>query len=260
MATYGIIPARMASSRLPGKMLLAETGKPLIWYAWNVARQSLQLDDVIIATDSPEIADVCRAFGARVEMTGEHVCGTDRISEVVQKSLPDADTVVNIQGDEPELDPEVINVVVQTLHNHPNVEMATAATPIQSLATLNDRACVKVVRSADGRALYFSRLPVPFSRDVPAEVLFGGEGEAAGYSESPWLLHLGIYAYRRNFLVAFSQMPASRLERLESLEQLRALECGASIQVAVVRHRSLGIDTAEDYARFVERQKKVGSG
>ncbi len=237
-------------------MLLTETGKPLIWYAWDAAKRSSSLDHVIIATDSQEIADVCRGFGARVEMTGEHVCGTDRIAEVVQKSLSDADVVVNIQGDEPELDPAMIDRVVKALREHPQVEMATLATPIMSLATLNDRSCVKVVRTVDGRALYFSRLPVPFSRDVPAEVLFGGEDADAGYTESPWLLHLGIYAYRRDFLVAFSQMPASRLERLESLEQLRALECGAAIQVAIVRHRSIGIDTADDYARFVERQSR----
>lgn len=260
MPTFGIIPARMESSRLPGKMLLNDTGKPLIWYAWDVARRASQLDEVIIATDSLEIANVCREFGARVEMTGQHVCGTDRIAEVVQRSLPDADIVVNIQGDEPELEPNVIDRVVTTLREHPHAEMATLATPIQSLATLNDRSCVKVVRAADGRALYFSRLPIPFSRDVPAEVLFGGEDEAAGYTESPWLLHLGIYAYRRDFLVAFSQMPASRLERLESLEQLRALESGAEIQVAIVRHRSIGIDTADDYARFVERQKRARGG
>jgi 3-deoxy-manno-octulosonate cytidylyltransferase (CMP-KDO synthetase) len=237
-------------------MLLAETGKPLIWYAWDAAKRASQLNEVIIATDSSEIADACREFGARVEMTGEHVCGTDRIAEVVQKSLPDAEIVVNIQGDEPELSPDAINLVAKTLTDHPKVEMATLASPIQSLATLNDRSCVKVVRAADGRALYFSRLPIPFSRDVPPEVLFSGQDAKSGYSESPWLLHLGIYAYRREFLIAYSQMPASRLERLESLEQLRALECGASIQVAVVRHRSIGIDTADDYARFVERQAR----
>jgi 3-deoxy-manno-octulosonate cytidylyltransferase (CMP-KDO synthetase) len=253
--TLGIIPARIASSRLPRKLLLRDTGKPLIQYAWEAASRASSLGDVLIATDSDEIAQVARGFGARVEMTGDHPSGSDRIAEVVRRVGGDADVVVNIQGDEPELDPAVINRLVDALHAHPQVEMATLATPIQSMAVLMDLSCVKVVCAADGRALYFSRLPIPFYRDGRPEDLLAADDEAGRYSRSPWLLHLGIYAYRREFLLAFTKFPRSKLEQLESLEQLRALESGASIHVEVVPHRSVGIDTADDYARFVERQR-----
>jgi 3-deoxy-manno-octulosonate cytidylyltransferase (CMP-KDO synthetase) len=255
MKTIGMIPARLESSRLHRKLLLSETGKPLIQYAWENASRAETLNEVCIATDSEEIAEAARGFGARVEMTRDHTSGSDRIAEVVRRAFPDADLIVNVQGDEPEVDPATIDRLTRSLMAHERVEMATLATPIHSVTTLEDRSCVKVVCAADRRALYFSRLPVPFSRDVPPEVLLDRRGEGAMYGESPWLLHLGLYAYRRPFLLAFTDMPPSRLERLESLEQLRALEAGASIHVEIVPHRSVGIDTADDYARFVERQK-----
>ena len=294
MRTYGIIPARLGSSRLHRKMLLAETGKPLIQYAWEAASRAKSLSEVLIATDSEEIAGVARGFGARVELTGDHPSGSDRIAEVVRRACGDAEIIVNVQGDEPEVDPAVIDRLAESLRSHPHVEMATLAAPIQSIAVLEDRSCVKVVRAADGRALYFSRLPIPFYRDGRPEDLMredfgfssldsgidddGSEEPATTRPEisnlkseipnpeskiqnrtsripsSPWLLHIGLYAYRREFLLAFTQMPQSRLERLESLEQLRALEAGASIHVEVVPHRTVGIDTADDYARFVARQ------
>ena len=276
--TYGIIPARLASSRLPGKMLLADTGQPLIQYAWEAACRADTLDEIIIATDSQEIADAGRAFGAQVEMTGNHPSGGDRIAEVVRRSCTDAEIVVNLQGDEPEVDPAAIDRVVTLLRARPDVEMATLATPIHDMATLLDRSCVKVVCAADGRALYFSRLPVPCYRDGdPADLLsrlpdgvqaaidapnddtdpddFAVHPRIPTLNSSPWLLHLGIYAYRPAFLLAMTQMPQSQLERLESLEQLRALEAGASILVGVVAHRAAGIDTAEDYRQFVARQR-----
>lgn len=269
--TIAIIPARLTSSRLPGKMLLADTGKPLIQYAWEAAKRAKSLDEVMIATDSPEIAEAARRFGARVEMTGEHPSGGDRIAEVVRRCGQDAEIVVNLQGDEPEMSPESIDRLVDSLRRRPDIEMATLATPILDMATLMDRSCVKVVCAADGRALYFSRLPIPFYRDGDPAALFRqrsavsdqpsavGELEDASYEGSPWLLHLGIYAYRKDFLLAITQMPQSRLEKLESLEQLRALDAGASILVSVVKHRSVGIDTSEDYARFVERQRNVSA-
>ncbi len=165
MKTYGIIPARLQSTRLPRKLLLAETGKPLLQYAWEAARRAKSLDDVLIATDSEEIAVVCRGFGARVELTGEHPSGTDRIAEVVRRSCPDAGLVVNLQGDEPEMDASAIDRLVEAMQKRPEIEMATLATPITSAVMLEDRACVKVVCAADGRALYFSRLPIPCYRD-----------------------------------------------------------------------------------------------
>lgn len=256
MSTIGIIPARLQSSRLPGKMLLRESGKPLIQYAWEVAKQARLLDEVIIATDSEEIAAVARGFGALVSLTGEHPSGSDRIAEVVRRDRPDATLIVNIQGDEPELEPSVIDDLVAAMQSRSDVEMGTLATPIESVAVLLDTSCVKVVCTADGRALYFSRLPIPFYRDGQPSDLISPEGELAAYQKSPWLLHLGIYAYQPAFLMAMTQMPRSRLEQMENLEQLRALEAGASILVKTVSHRSVGIDTAADYAAFLERQKR----
>lgn len=254
-SAIGIIPARMQSSRLPGKMLLRETGKPLIQYAWEAASNSQSLSDVIIATDSPEIAATCEKFGARVALTGDHPSGTDRIAEVVKSAGLVADLIINVQGDEPELDPSCIDQLVQAMERSPGMEMGTLGTPITSLAMLQDTGCVKIVRAADGRALYFSRLPIPFYRDGEPSELLSPVGEDAHVRQSPWLLHLGIYAYQPVFLLALTQMPPSRLEQLEKLEQLRALEAGASILVEVVHHRSVGIDTSADYAAFVERMK-----
>ncbi|MCA8998576.1 MAG: 3-deoxy-manno-octulosonate cytidylyltransferase [Planctomycetaceae bacterium] len=251
----GLIPARLQSSRLPGKMLLAETGKPLIQYAWEAATRAKLLNEVIIATDSPEIAEAATGFGARVSLTGDHPSGSDRIAEAVQRDCSGASLIVNVQGDEPELDPQSIDVLIEAMHSRPDVEMGTLAVPIDSLATLQDTGCVKVVCAADGRALYFSRHPIPFYRDGTPSDLLSPDEETAHLVKSPWLLHLGIYAYRPEFLLAFTQMPPSRLEQLERLEQLRALEAGASILVKTVSHRSVGIDTAADYAAFVERQK-----
>lgn len=253
MRIYGIIPARLQSSRLPRKILLDKTGKPLIQHTWEAACRSRLLTDVIVATDSTEIADTVRQFGGRCEMTGEHPSGTDRIAEVARKHCLDAELLVNIQGDEPEIDPASIDVLVQTLGDHPIAQMATLATAITSRGQLDDPSCTKVVCAAGGRALYFSRCPIPHCRDRDTDELFQLAEQSS--IASPWLLHLGVYAYRRDFLLALTELPASRLEELEKLEQLRALEAGASIQVTVVEHRSVGIDTPDDYARFVERHR-----
>jgi 3-deoxy-manno-octulosonate cytidylyltransferase (CMP-KDO synthetase) len=247
MRVYGIIPARLQSSRLPRKLLLADTGKPLLQYTWEQACRSKSLAAVIVATDSDEIAQTVREFGGRVEMTGEHPSGTDRVAEVVRRSCPHAQIVVNIQGDEPEIDPSHIDLLVKTLTDHPNCEMSTLATPITSRRELDDHSCNKVVCADDGRALYFSRSTIPYVRDALWDELL--------QTNSPWLLHLGLYAYRSEFLLKLSNLPPSRLERLEKLEQLRVLEMGANIQVAVVQQRSVGIDTPDDYARFIERMR-----
>lgn len=248
MAVYGIIPARLQSTRLPRKLLLAETGRTVLEYTWAAASRATSMSQVIIAADSDEIANVATSFGARCEMTGEHPSGTDRIAEVAKRSCPDGDIFVNIQGDEPEIDPANIDAVVKALQDCPSAKMSTIGTPMKTLEQVRATSCVKVVRASDGRALYFSREPIPHCRDRdPAEILA---------NEHPWMLHIGIYAYRRDFLLELTKMPPSRLEKLEKLEQLRALEAGARIQVAVVDHRSVGIDTPEDYARFVERCRR----
>jgi 3-deoxy-manno-octulosonate cytidylyltransferase (CMP-KDO synthetase) len=245
MKVYGIIPARLQSTRLPRKLLLAETGKTVLEYTWRSALQASSLSHLIIAADSDEVAAAVTAFGGRCELTGEHPSGTDRIAEVAGRCCPDGDIFVNIQGDEPEINPANINAVVQALIDCPSAQMATIGTPMKTMEQVQALSCVKVVRGVDGRALYFSRAAIPFCRDRdPDEIL---------ESEHPWTLHIGIYAYRRDFLFELTKLPPSPLEKLEKLEQLRALEAGARIQVAIVEHRSVGIDTPEDYARFVER-------
>lgn len=252
MSVIGLIPARLESSRLPRKLLLDQTGKPLIQHTWEAACSVGSIDDVIVATDSPEIAAAVREFGGRAEMTGEHQSGSDRIAEVVRRCCSDAELVLNLQGDEPEIKPADIDYLIDTLRTHPHVEMATLATPIDDPLVLNDPACVKVVRAADGRALYFSRASIPHARDgLPEDWL----REQPYAIEAPWLLHIGVYAYRTEFLLAYTKWPTGRLEQLEKLEQLRALEAGAAIQVGIVRSAAVGIDTREDYARFVERQR-----
>jgi 3-deoxy-manno-octulosonate cytidylyltransferase (CMP-KDO synthetase) len=247
MGAIGLIPARLESSRLPGKLLLAETGLPLLQYAWEAATRSESLDEVIVATDSDEVAATVRAFGGRCEMTGQAASGTDRIAEVVRNCGLDAEIVVNIQGDEPEIEPETIDSLVETLANAPAAQMSTLSTPIQTAEDRDDPSCVKVVCAADGRALYFSRSVIPHVRDAESP---------SDMADSPWQLHLGLYAYRRDFLLRLAELPPSRLEQLEKLEQLRALEAGACIQVATIEHPSVGIDTPEDYAQFIKRQRR----
>lgn len=245
---FGFIPARLASTRLARKLLLAETGRPLIQHTWEAARQARSLADVIVATDSTEIAQIVRGFGGRCELTQEHPSGTDRIAEVVERSFGAAEVVVNIQGDEPEIDAQSIDLLVQLLAEHPDAQISTLATPIRSRPVRDSSSCVKVVCATDGRALYFSRNLIPFCRDQDPDQLL--------MTDSPWLLHLGLYAYRREFLMKLTKLPVSRLERLEKLEQLRALEAGATIQVGLVERSAVGIDTAEDYARFVSRWRE----
>jgi 3-deoxy-manno-octulosonate cytidylyltransferase (CMP-KDO synthetase) len=236
-----IIPARYASSRLPGKPLLAETGKPLIQHVVEAARRCRALDRVIVATDDVRIADVVRGFGGDVAMTrAEHPSGTDRVAEVAA-GLPSAQIIVNLQGDEPEVSPDALADVVALLQADSSLPMATIATPIYDRAVYEDPACVKVVCTSSGRALYFSRSPIPKHRDgLPANGPLG-------------LLHLGLYAYRRDFVLRLASMPVSPLEQTEKLEQLRVLEAGYPIAVGTVEEPSVGIDTPEDYRRFVER-------
>lgn len=248
MHVVGIIPARLQSTRLPRKLLLNQTGKPLIQYAWEAACRARSLDDVIVATDSEEIAMSVRNFGGRAELTGGHPSGTDRVAEVARRCCPQAEIVVNIQGDEPETNPDHLDQLVAQFANGPQIEMATLATRIADREHLDAPSCVKVVCNAEGRALYFSRCPIPYCRDQAPEELLA--------ADSPWLLHVGVYAYRRDFLLKLTELPPSRLEQLEKLEQLRALEAGAAIQVARIEQRSVGIDTPDDYAQFVARQHR----
>lgn len=240
MEIVAVVPARFASTRLPGKPLLRRTGKPLIQHVVEAARRATRLQRIIVATDDPRIADAVRDFGGDVVMTrDDHPTGTDRVAEVA-RNLPDARIIVNLQGDEPEITGTALDAVVQLLDDDPEAPMATLATPFRDEADFRDPACVKVVQARSGRALYFSRAPVPHRRD-------------GGWPEGLARLHLGLYAYRRDFLLKLAELPPSPLEQAEKLEQLRVLEAGFPIAVGVIDEPSIGIDTPEDYERFVAR-------
>jgi 3-deoxy-manno-octulosonate cytidylyltransferase (CMP-KDO synthetase) len=245
MEIIGVIPARFASTRLPGKPLLSATGRPLIQHVVEAAQRAKSLGRIIVATDDRRIADAVTGFGGEVAMTRpDHATGTDRVAEVAAQ-LAGARIIVNLQGDEPEVSGAALDRVVALLDEDPEAPMATLATPIRDEATYRDPACVKVVGSARGRALYFSRSPIPCHRD--------GLPEPASSPRPIAWLHLGLYAYRRDFLLSIAGLPPSPLEAAEKLEQLRVLDAGYPIALGIVEEPSIGIDTPDDYRRFVER-------
>jgi 3-deoxy-manno-octulosonate cytidylyltransferase (CMP-KDO synthetase) len=241
MTTAIIIPARYASTRLPGKPLLRATGKYLIQHVYERACAS-RADDVMVATDDRRILDAVQSFGGRAVLTRpDHPSGTDRVAEVARTLA--CDVVINLQGDEPLIEPETLDLLPRLLESDPEAEMATLATPIRSLEQWRDPACVKVVRDQGGRALYFSRSPIPHVRDA-----------APDFAAQPacFLQHLGLYGYRRAFLLELAALPPAPLELLEKLEQLRILAAGRRIQVGVVQHAARGVDTPADYERFLQ--------
>lgn len=243
--SFIIIPARLASTRLPRKLLLRATGKTVIQHTFEAASRARRPSGVCVATDHEEILNEVRSFAGQAEMTSPTCAsGTDRVAEVARR-MSDVDIVVNVQGDEPELAGESIDAAIELLENHPQHVMSTLATPIRLRDKLLDPACVKVVFDASYRALYFSRSPIPHARDWDDRLL----------DAQPPLFyqHIGLYAYRRDFLLSLASMAPSRLEQTEKLEQLRVLEAGFSIAVSVVPQATLGIDTPHDYEAFVKR-------
>ncbi len=258
-----VIPARLASTRLPEKLLLYAGGKSVIQHTYEAACRSQLAGGVIVAVDDPRIAAEVDGFGGTAWLTSPSCqSGTDRLAEVALK-LPEIEIFVNVQGDEPEVDPAAIDLVISTLIETPDADIATVARPIRELATLSDPARVKIAmgataqagtgqgragqgRGAVSRALYFSRSVIPHAR--------GGVTEALLDAEPPvYWHHLGLYAYRRDFLSWFAAQPPSPLEKLECLEQLRAIEAGKKIVVARVDAATPGIDTLEDFRHFVAR-------
>jgi 3-deoxy-manno-octulosonate cytidylyltransferase (CMP-KDO synthetase) len=240
-----VIPARYASTRLPGKPLLEVAGRPLIHHVWERARASAA-DEVVVATDDPRIAAACDVFGADVALTrSDHQSGSDRIAEVVaSRGWPGDTLVVNLQGDEPTMPPALIDQVAQGLAGHPAAEMATLAHPIDDAEALFDPHVVKVVLDAEGFALYFSRAPIPWHRDE----LLGGRRSLP--RQGTFLRHIGLYAYRAEFLARFVAWPPAPLELAESLEQLRVLWHGERIHVGVAAEApGPGVDTAADLQR-----------
>ncbi len=236
MRILGVIPARWGSTRFPGKCMAELHGKPVIrWVVEAVLKASL-LDEVVVAADDRRILSEAEAAGARGVMTrSDHPSGTDRVAEAADAS--DDDIVINIQGDEPMIDPGLVDLLARTMRDG-DWEMSTAAAPISCMEELNSPDVVKVVSAADGKALYFSRSPIPFQRDGDADL-----------STGMYRRHIGIYAYRGAFLKRLVREVPCRLEMTEKLEQLRALHVGAGIVVLDVEEAGMGVDTPEDLER-----------
>lgn len=249
MKAVAVIPARYASTRLPSKLILQEvksvTGRYIIEHVYQNVKQARRIHKVIVATDNQLIYDIVKGFGGEVEMTSVlHTSGTDRIAEVSKRL--DADVVVNVQGDEPEMNADMVDQVVDTLVEDKAAVMATLAHKIKDAAELANPNVVKVVRDNDGYALYFSRSQIPYVRDSKDPINEPGV---------IFLRHLGIYAYQRDFLLKYTKLPASPLEHVEKLEQLRALSNGFKIKVAITPYTTRGIDTRDDLIAFLEKYK-----
>lgn len=237
-----VIPARFASTRLPAKPLLRDTGKFLIQHAYEQAMRSRRASAVIVATDDQRIFDAVESFGGRAVMTrSDHPSGTDRIAEVATGL--DAELIVNLQGDEPQFDPAHIDRLIDQIGSDPAIGMSTLATPLRKKADYLNPNIVKVVCDSAGRALYFSRSPIPMVRDDEPDF---------DHRPSLFLQHLGVYAYRRSVLLQLSTTAPHPIERSEALEQLRALANGIGIKVDVIESAHRGVDTPEDYAAFVQ--------
>lgn len=248
--TLVVIPARLGSERLPRKPLHPIAGRPLIEWVWRRVN-AFALGRVVVATDSEEVARACRAADAEVVMTSPaHGSGTERVAEVAARpEYGGADVVVNVQGDEPFVTAEQITAAVTAVRG--GADVGTVAAPVGGLAAWRDPAVVKVVRGADGRALYFSRAPIPHRRD--------GEPAAAELAGERYLRHVGVYAYTPAALARWVTLPPDPLEEAERLEQLRALSAGMRIGVGLVTHAEGGVDTAEDALRAEERLRKMTS-
>ena len=245
MKVVVVIPARYGSSRFEGKVLAKDTGKYLVQHTYEKAMYADRPEKVLIATDDERVMAACRGFVANCVMTSEkHASGTDRVAEAVQNS--DADIVINLQADEPEMDPAHIDYIAQLLQEHPWAHVATLVTGFENAAQVANPNVVKAVVNEENAAVYFSRSVIPYDREA------GGVGELGGY-----LRHFGLYAYRRDFLLSYPSLPQTPLEKAEKLEQLRVLEHGYSIVTGRVDHVCEGIDTPEQYAAFVQRYKKA---
>ncbi len=235
------IPARYGSTRFHGKVLANSTGKFLVQHTWERARLARLPEEVIIAADHAKILEAAKSFDAPCILTSpKHKSGTDRIAEAVAKI--GADIVVNLQADEPEINPQSIDYVADLLVKNPDVPMSTLAAEFENKKQIANSNIVKVIIDAFGRAIYFSRAAIPYDREN------NGIGETGRY-----LRHIGIYAYRKDFLLKFTKLPQSQLEKTEKLEQLRAIENGHTILVGKTKHTGDGIDTKDQYQQFVKR-------
>lgn len=242
----GIIPARWQSTRFPGKPLYLITNKPLLRHVWEHCRRAKKLDALIIATDDMRIAKAAFDWGAEVAMTSpRHQSGTDRVAEVARKAKQ-FDLIINIQGDEPLLDPKLIDNLITTLRSDRKIDIVTAAHPFGNAAEASSPHQVKVIVDLDDNALYFSRYAIPFPRNRSVPIKY--------------LRHQGIYGFRRKALLDFVRQKPTPLERAESLEQLRALETGVKVHVLVTKHGSPGVDTLADAKALEQKLARAKRG
>jgi 3-deoxy-manno-octulosonate cytidylyltransferase (CMP-KDO synthetase) len=238
-----VIPARYGSTRLPGKPLVSIAGKPMIQRVFERARLAQRVNQVIVATDDERIVKAVETFGGEVRMTrSDHRTGTERVAEVA--AHVEGDVFVNVQGDEPLLDPAAVDTAVTSLLEEPKASIATVATPIKTPADIMDPNVVKTVLDFEGNAIYFSRAPIPWVRDSGSKVL------------ARHLKHLGLYVFDRQALLEYPTLPPGELERIEQLEQLRWLENGWKIRVAEVEHDAISVDVPEDVARVEKLLQK----
>jgi len=252
MKITAIIPARYASTRFPGKALADIGGRPMIQHVYERACKASLVSRVIVATDDTRIADVINLIGGEAVMTSTgHETGTDRLAEVTDGL--DTDIIVNVQGDEPLISPEMIDQAIEPFLNHPALKMGTLKTRIKSLHDFLSPNVVKVVTGADGCALYFSRSPLPFFRDKWQDL----KDESFINGKLLCYKHVGLYVYRRDFLLQYAAMPQTFLEISEKLEQLRAIENGIRIRVVETEFESIGVDTPDDLAKAQERYRRL---
>jgi 3-deoxy-manno-octulosonate cytidylyltransferase (CMP-KDO synthetase) len=250
MTVLAVIPARLASTRLPRKVLLDKTGKPLIQHVWEGAKACDVIDRIVVATDAEEVMNAVKAFGGEAVMTSpDCACGTDRVADAARQ-FPDAKLVVNVQGDEPEMSPEPLYALVEGMKANPKADMGTIAVPWPADVPLSEPGFVKVVTDREGFALYFSRNPVPHFRDTPDVP----PHETREDGQPRYLKHVGLYAYRAQFIQEYAKMAQTPLEQAEALEQLRALENGRRIAVFVSQYTGFEVNTPADYEAFVARQ------
>ncbi|BDD05701.1 3-deoxy-manno-octulosonate cytidylyltransferase [Aureibacter tunicatorum] len=243
-----VIPARLGSSRLPEKVILDLAGKPVVQWVYERALSANYIDEVYIATDSERVKEICLEFTENVIMTSEaHQSGTDRIAEAVQSI--EADVIINVQGDEPLISPEVIDQLAGQFDENPDLQMGSVKTPISKVHDALDPNVVKVVTNAEGYAIYFSRSPIPYPRDLFDSL----QGVELLPEDLKYFKHLGIYGYTKDFIQKYSQLTPTYLETTEKLEQLRVLENGYAIKMVETDYSPVGIDTAED----LEKARKI---
>jgi 3-deoxy-manno-octulosonate cytidylyltransferase (CMP-KDO synthetase) len=243
MDVIGVIPARYSSSRFEGKVLADILGKPMLQHVWEQAKQAFLLDDLIIACDDEKVAGVAGGFGAKVVLTAkEHTCGTDRITEVVNPL--DVKIIINIQADEPLIHPMMIDSLAQVLLDDSSISMVTLMKRIEDSKQISDPHVVKVVVDKNNFALYFSRAPLPF------------KAENSEVKSPVYYKHIGLYAYTKDFLFVYKNIPVSNLEKIERLEQLRVLEEGLRIKVIETKYETIGVDTPADLEKVKEYLKK----